>query len=107
MVNYKKIEFQIYEDSLDKKIAPVTLQILIENALKHNVISADRPLTIKIWADDKYLKVENNLQLKKQVETSNRQGLQNLKNLYSFLSEISFETIEHNGKFVAYVPLIS
>lgn len=102
-----KIEFQISEDSLDKKIAPVTLQILIENALKHNVISADRPLTIRIWADDKYLKVENNLQLKKQVETSNRQGLQNLKNLYSFLSDTSFETIEHNGKFVAYVPLIS
>jgi hypothetical protein len=104
--NTLKIDFQISEDSLDKKIAPVTLQILIENALKHNIISPERLLTIRIYSEEKYLKVENNLQPKKQVETSNRQGLQNLKNLYSFLTDSAFETIEHSGKFVAYVPLI-
>lgn len=105
--NTLEIDFQISEVSLDKKITPVTLQILIENALKHNIVSADRPLKIRICSDENYLKVENNLQLKKQVETSNRQGLQNLKNLYSFLTDSPFEAIEHNGKFVAYVPLIS
>jgi sensor histidine kinase YesM len=101
-----EIDFQISEVSLDKKITPVTLQILIENALKHNIVSADRPLQIRVCADENYLKVENNLQLKKQVETSNRQGLQNLKNLYSFLTDKPFEAIEQNEKFVAYVPLI-
>ncbi len=104
--NTLKIDFQISEDSLDKKIAPVTLQILIENALKHNIVSAERILTIQIYSEEKYLKVENNLQPKKQVETSNRQGLQNLKNLYSFLTDRAFETTEHSGKFVAYIPLI-
>ncbi len=105
--NHLTIDFHIPEESLDKKIAPVTLQILVENALKHNIISQERPLHIHICADDTFLKVENNFQPKKQVETSNRQGLQNLKTLYSFLIDTPFKTIEHNGKFVAYVPLIS
>ena len=74
--------------------------------MKHNIVSLDRPLKVRICSDENYLKVENNLQLKKQVETSNRQGLQNLKNLYNFLTDSPFEAIEHNGKFVAYVPLI-
>lgn len=100
------IDFQVAEESLEKKITPVTLQILIENALKHNVVSAAHPLTIRICSDDRYLKVENNIQPKKQVETSNGQGLQNLKNLYRFLTDMPFETIIHNGKFVVYVPLI-
>lgn len=100
------IDFQIQSDSYDKKIVPVTLQILIENALKHNIISQERPLTIRISTDGAYLKVENNLQLKKKVETSNKLGLQNLRTLYGFLTDSSFETIELNGKFVAYVPLI-
>lgn len=100
------IDFHIPEETYEKNIAPVTLQILIENALKHNIISQERPLVIRISSNGQYLKVENNLQLKKQVETSNRQGLHNLRTLYSFLTDISFETIEHNGKFVAYVPLI-
>lgn len=100
------IDFQLSEESLEKKITPVTLQILIENALKHNVVSAAYPLSIRICSDERYLKVENNIQPKKQVETSNGQGLQNLKNLYKFLTDTPFETIIHNGKFVAYVPLI-
>ncbi len=104
---FLNIDFQISEESLEKKITPVTLQILIENALKHNIVSAAHPLTIRICTDDQYLKVENNVQPKKQVETSNGQGLQNLKNLYKFLTDTPFETIIHNGKFVAYVPLIS
>lgn len=104
--NTLQINFEIEEEAYQRKIAPVTLQILIENALKHNIISQERPLTIRISTDGAYLKVENNLQLKKKVETSNKLGLQNLRTLYSFLTDVSFETIEHSGKFVAYVPLI-
>lgn len=104
--NTLQINFEIEEEAYQRKIAPVTLQILIENALKHNIISQERPLKIRISTDGTYLKVENNLQLKKKVETSNKLGLQNLRTLYSFLTDVSFETIEHSGKFVAYVPLI-
>ena len=99
------INFNISEDALDLQIAPVTLQILIENALKHNVTNHYNPLTINILTQENYLSIENKIQLKKQVETSNGQGLNNLKSLYSFLSDKEV-VIESNGIFRVKVPLI-
>lgn len=99
------INFNISEAVLDEQIAPVTLQILIENALKHNIINQFNPLIINILNQDDYLIIENEIQLKKQVETSNGQGLNNLKSLYSFLSEKEV-LIESNGTFRVKIPLI-
>ncbi len=100
-----KINFNISEEVLDLQIAPVTLQILIENALKHNIINQANPLTINIFNQEQYLVVENIIQLKKQVETSNGQGLNNLKTLYSFLSDKEV-LIEQNEVFRVKIPLI-
>jgi sensor histidine kinase YesM len=75
------------ESALDHKILPVTLQILIENAIKHNEVSQDSPLVIDIYAESDYLVVRNNLQLKNIMDTSNKQGLENLKSLYRVLIE--------------------
>ncbi len=99
------INFNISDEVLDKQIAPVTLQILIENALKHNITNKDNPLTINILNQDNFLIIENKIQLKKQVETSNGQGLTNLKSLYSFLSDNEV-LIEANGNFRVKIPLI-
>ncbi|CAH0996362.1 hypothetical protein EMA8858_02494 [Emticicia aquatica] len=99
------ISFNISEEFLDLHIAPVTLQILIENALKHNTINQANPLTINILTHEDYLIIENPVQLKKQVETSNGQGLHNLKSLYSFLSEKEV-LIEINEMFRVKIPLI-
>ena len=99
------INFNISADVLDQQIAPVTLQILIENALKHNIINQANPLIINIFNQGKYLIVENAFQLKKQVETSNGQGLNNLKSLYSFLS-VNEVLIEKNEVFRVKIPLI-
>lgn len=99
------INFNISDEVLDLQIAPVTLQILIENALKHNVINQANPLTINIFSQDKYLFIENLIQHKKQVETSNGQGLNNLKTLYSFLSNNEV-LIEQNEVFSVKIPLI-
>lgn len=99
------INFDIADEVLDLQIAPVTIQILIENALKHNVLNKDNPLTINILIQENYLIIENNFQLKKQVETSNGQGLNNLKSLYSFLSDKEV-LVEQNGVFRVKIPLI-
>ena len=99
------INFNISADVLDQQIAPVTLQILIENALKHNIINQANPLIINIFNQEQYLVVENAIQLKKQVETSNGQGLNNLKSLYSFLS-VNEVLIEQNKVFSVKIPLI-
>lgn len=99
------INFAISDDMLDMQIAPVTLQILIENALKHNIVNQSNPLIINILNQEDYLIIENEIRLKKQVETSNGQGLNNLKSLYSFLSEQEV-LIENNDIFRVKVPLI-
>lgn len=99
------INFNILEEVLDLQIAPVTLQILIENALKHNIVNQANPLIINIFNQEQHLVIENAIQLKKQVETSNGQGLNNLKTLYSFLSDKEV-LIEQNEVFRVKIPLI-
>jgi two-component system LytT family sensor kinase len=100
------ITFNVDGDSREKAIVPVTLQILIENALKHNVADKDRPLSIRIETNDEYLVVSNNLQLKKLVETSNKQGLENLKSLYSFLTDKPVLISSNDSEFSVSVPLV-
>ncbi len=92
--------------TLEKGIVPITLQILIENAVKHNVISAQNPLKISIGTEGDTLSVTNNIQRKKQVETSNRQGLESLRALYRYLSGRPLEVVETEKEFMVKLPLI-
>lgn len=101
------IDFDISTTVYEKKVVPVTLQVLLENAIKHNITSKDNPLKIKVYDSNGYLVVENMLQKKSIIETSNGQGLENLKNLYQFLSEIPVEVEQTTEKFAVKVPLIS
>ena len=89
-----------------KKIVPVTLQNLLENAIKHNILDEDNPLIINIKTEDNYLIVENNLQKKRFVETSNKQGLESLQSLYKFLSNSDLLAFEQSGKYIVKIPLL-
>ena len=98
--------YQLGDDALERQIVPVTLQILIENAIKHNVISEARPLTITISEANGYLSLSNPIQRKRQVETANGQGLENLKLLYSYLSDDPLEVKQNGQNFQVQVPLL-
>jgi hypothetical protein len=100
------IDIQIPDDFLSAEIVPVTMQNLFENAIKHNSISDDSPLRITVLIDDEYLIIKNNLQRKAFVETSNQQGLDSLKKLYSYLSSKPFLTSETSDEFVVKIPLL-
>ncbi len=100
------ISFTIDDGSRDMGIVPVTLQILIENALKHNVIDKDKPLIVSIRTEDHYLVVENGIQPKRRVEDSNKQGLENLKNLYSYLSDRPVSIHDDGKMFKVKIPLL-
>jgi two-component system LytT family sensor kinase len=100
------ITFRVDAEFREKAIVPVTLQILIENALKHNVVDKDRPLSIRIETNDDYLVVSNNLQLRKLVETSNKQGLDNLKSLYKYLTDKPVKVGSNEAGFSVGVPLV-
>jgi ligand-binding sensor domain-containing protein len=107
------VDFNIQESDLDKKIVPVTLQNLIENAIKHNIIDPESPLQINVFTEHftgeehrSMIVVQNNLQRKKYVETSNKRGLANLINLYSFMCSQPIEIIETTDSFTIKIPLI-
>ncbi|HLP51021.1 MAG TPA: histidine kinase [Chitinophagales bacterium] len=99
------VAFNIDEASKEKNIVPVTLQILLENAVKHNTTSKDNPLHITVTSSGDYLSVKNNLQRKHAIETSNKHGLENLRNLYRYISDKQVEVIETAESFEIKIPL--
>lgn len=101
-----KIQIDIDQEYLYRKIVPVTVQNLIENAIKHNIVDEETPLLIEIWIEDENLMIRNNLQRKSFVETSNKQGLDNLVSLYAYLTERKLHFIETATHFTVKIPLI-
>lgn len=101
------VDFDVAADVSEKEIAPVTLQVLIENAIKHNITQKDKPLHIKIYSEGgNYLVVENNLQKKTFIEHSTRQGLSNLKNMYKYITDTEIIVEQDENKFAVKIPLI-
>ena len=84
--NNLKIKMEV-SPSDTKFVLPMALQMILENALKHNSISEDKPLKVIINEDADYITVWNNLQLKRNVTNSNKVGLNNIKLRYSYLSD--------------------
>lgn len=103
----KNIIFNI--DIEDKKkyllIPPMSLQILVENAIKHNEISSEQPLTISIFIQEEYIIVENNYQLRSNHEPSSKTGLQNIKDRYLFFTTREIEIIQKE-KFIVKLPIL-
>jgi len=85
---------QIPEEDRDRGVVMVTLQLLIDNAIKHNIIHDQQPLRITIEVRDGYLYVRNNKQIRKQMESSNGQGLAQLRELYGYFSSQHMEVNE-------------
>ena len=81
--------------------------MLVENAIKHNEISADRPLLIEIeQTDDRYIWVKNNLQLRSSVLKGNKLGLKNISERYKILSNKDVKVITGPEKFEVGLPLL-
>jgi sensor histidine kinase YesM len=99
------INFTVEERFNQHSLPPLALQMLIENAIKHNIISKEHPLTIDIWVKDNMLMVENNLQRKK-VEDSTGLGLENIRNRYKFLGAQDIFIFESTQKFLVGLPLL-
>lgn len=102
------VEKNISTETYRQHVTPLSLQMLIENAIKHNVVSKEKPLKILIQQEgDQYLVVENNIQEKAIMERSTRVGLQNIINRYSLLTERRVQVIQDGAIFTVKIPLIS
>ncbi|MEM9823164.1 MAG: histidine kinase [Bacteroidota bacterium] len=102
-----QVSIEIPEHHLNSQIVPLSLQILIENAIKHNIISTERPLSIELFVEkDNRLVVKNKLQKKNQVMNSTKVGLENIKSRYSFFSQQPVEVLVTQASFMVILPLI-
>jgi ligand-binding sensor domain-containing protein len=101
-----QVNIEIPPEEFDKKVAPVSVQNLIENAIKHNIIDASSPLLIRIYVEGNYLLISNNLQRKSKVETSNKKGLLQLVTLYEYLSDLPVLIEETETDFKIKLPLL-
>lgn len=99
------VQMNIPESLLQKKIPPLTLQLLIENAVKHNVTSKEQPLEVQVYSlESKRICVRNKIQTKKDV-ISTGFGLHNIKARCELLGGKDFQVSQTNGYFLVCVPL--
>ncbi len=97
----------ISKDKLDCQLPPLTLQLLIENAIKHNSFSRNEPLVIEInETDDPALTVKNNIKRLVMPATSSGTGLKNIKGRYQYFSDNEVKISDNGSYFEVRIPLI-
>ncbi len=101
-----QIKKDIPQDIQHYHIPSLSLQLLVENAIKHNIISKESPLNIHIFQDQGYLTILNNKQLKTRLERSTKLGLNNLIHRYKLLTTQPIEIENGQDKFSVKLPLL-
>ena len=103
------ISFELPEnfENSEAKVVPLSLQLLLENCIKHNIVSEQKPLHIKISIKDNYLIIQNDLQKKEVLQDRRGVGLQNIVSRYSILTQRKVLINESNAVFAIYLPILT
>jgi sensor histidine kinase YesM len=99
-------EFNI-EPKENEYIVPISLQLLIENCIKHNESTTKSPLNISISRKDQFIEVSNNLQRKSIPDVSFKIGLNNLKERYSYFNDKKIRVTETTESFSVCIPILN
>ncbi len=91
----------------ESKVVPLSLQLLLENAVKHNMVTSSKPLKIRIYEDQGSLIVENNLQPKQIVKKSSGVGLSNIKQRYGLLTNKKVNINKEAHRFAVAIPMLT
>ncbi|MDI6032838.1 2TM domain-containing protein [Flavobacterium sp. LB2P84] len=91
----------------DAKVVPLSLQLLLENTVKHNVVSEQRPLHIRIYVEGDYLAVQNDYQKKEVLQERQGVGLQNIVNRYGIITNRKVLIIQNEKTFTVKIPLLT
>jgi len=103
-----RVQIHIEEPYLNWHIVPAALQMLIENAIKHNVVSSGKPLNIDIHTNgNQTLVIRNNLQPRIMSEPSTRMGLDNIRKRYELISGQEIRVLKTPESFEVALPLLS
>lgn len=101
-----EVDIQVAEQHRHSMIPPFTLQLLMENCIKHNIVSPDKPLHISIYSEEEYIVVKNNVQPKITKESSTGIGLDNINERYQHLLSKNIIITPGTDLFVVKLPVI-
>ncbi|WP_298496923.1 2TM domain-containing protein [uncultured Algibacter sp.] len=91
----------------ESKVVPLSLQLLLENAVKHNMVTSNKPLNIRIYESNGDLVVENNLQPKQIVKKSSGVGLSNIMQRYGLLTNKKVNIYKEANRFAVAIPMLT
>jgi sensor histidine kinase YesM len=103
------IAFEIATDmqNLEAKIVPLSLQLVLENCIKHNIVSEAKPLSIQIYEENNTLIIENNLQKKEVLGDRKGVGLENIVNRYALISQRKVAVEQTENYFKIKLPILT
>jgi hypothetical protein len=93
--------------SAEAKVVPLSLQLLLENTVKHNVVSEQRPLHIRIYVEGDYLAVQNDYQKKEVLQERQGVGLQNIINRYGIITNRKVLIAQNEQTFTVKIPILT
>lgn len=103
-----KLKIEINLEGLKGNLPPLAIQMLMENAIKHNIISDEQPLIIHLYKENDMIVVKNSLQQKKVLsDNSPGVGLENIRKRYAFLSNKPMEVIKDEHSFQVKLPILT
>lgn len=99
--------FDVKDEDLRRFVVPLSLQLLLENCIKHNLATSSKPLLIKIFTEGDTLCIENNLQIREQMKESAGIGLANIVQRYSLLTDKNVFIEKSEDYFKVKLPVLS
>ena len=99
-------EIDVDEACAKRLVVPCALQLLVENATKHNIVSVDSPLVVRIGVEGDFLVVRNNLQVRTHGQPSTRLGLDNIRRQYLDITGRDIVVQKTDNEFVVKLPII-
>jgi LytS/YehU family sensor histidine kinase len=100
------VEIEIERELHDRYVVPCAVQLLVENATKHNIVSAEQPLTINITTEEGMLVVRNRLQLRTHGQPSTRLGLENIRRQYQDITRRDISVEKTDSEFIVKLPIV-
>lgn len=99
--------FDVKKEDYRRFVVPLSLQLLLENCIKHNFATSSKPLVIKIYSENDTLRIENNLQVREQIKESSGIGLANIVQRYALLTKKNVFIEKSEDYFKVKLPILS
>jgi two-component system, LytTR family, sensor kinase len=101
------IDFSVSLSAQARELPPLVVQLCVENTIKHNIVSRQNPLSVKVYDDGDMLVISNNIQRKRRIPASTNIGLTTIRHRYSMLTEVQIVIHELETEFTIMLPLLT